>query len=784
MKKSLRYIVAGIVVLLIGGFVIADTVNQEKQILADGNMENAGVGDWAASNSATLTKETGAVEDGTQILRVAYSDTENPAALQTMLTVGKTYRLTGWARSDGGAVPRVLTPAAGITWTGTNSTDWQYFDITGTTGYTSINLRSTTAGAGYTEWDDILVTEYTPPIANAEDELLADGDMEEDGTDIPFMKKFDLTQAANITADSGAITGALTYTCAGAEFDGTNDYVTYTVPTTLFSTNPSISIVMEFTPDFDYDADNLYFLCSSTANHEYDLYKWNNAGNNTLSVTLGDTAIADIPSATYSAYWKVNERNVLVVSGNGTLTNAWLNGTQILTNDNTAWVAKSPTGFYVGAYNDGTFKFDGEIHAVSIYSGLLDGTDATNLYNSVDTSDWTATTSACLTKQLGAAESGSQVLRVAWGGESWPKAQQSVFDSGTTYRATGWARSDGTATPQVMVNTGQIFWTGVNTHTNWQYFDEIETPNGTLLYLLATINEASSVEFDDVLITEYTPPMVNDYSQMIVDGDMELAGVTNWSVVHAVRTKEAGAADDGAQVIRVTATADAGTRYPQISQTLLTVGETYRIMGRVRSDGTETPWVFNSPGTLWTGTTSTDWQYFDVVYEATNAQLSFVFALTGPAGTEYVEWDDIFVTLVEPQYNYYGQLLVDGDMEAGDTSAWTAVSNAILSKESTDPQSGSLSMRIAYDDTSLPFAKQTILTAGQEYRVTGWARGDGTAAPYLGDGTTALWSGTNSASWQAFDETFTAINTDLRFRSDATASNYVEFDGVVLTRTD
>jgi hypothetical protein len=44
-------------------------------------------------------------------------------------------------------------------WTGTNSTSWQYFDITAPAVLSAVGLRDATAGAGYVEFDDIFVTE-------------------------------------------------------------------------------------------------------------------------------------------------------------------------------------------------------------------------------------------------------------------------------------------------------------------------------------------------------------------------------------------------------------------------------------------------------------------------------------------------------------------------------------------------------------------------------------------------------------------------------------------------
>ncbi len=783
MKKSLRHILIGAVVIMLGtlsALVIADTVNQEKQLLADGDSEKVGTADWTVIGVAA-TKETGKVDDGEQVLRLT-RNASTAIAYQSILTVGEEYRVTGWARGDGASVPIIFQPMGfgNDVWTGTSSTDWQYFDVSFTaSGSADFVLYGGASLTYYTEWDDILVTEYTPPIVNNEDELLVDGDMDEDGTDIPFMKKFDLTQAANITADSGSITGALTYTCAGADFDGTNDYVTYTIPSTLFSTSPEISIVMEFTPDFAYDDNAVTTLYSSTSN-DYRVYKNNNAGNNVLGIVLKNTLVEEIASATYSAYWNQNARNVLVVSGTTGDTDVWLNGTQILTNDAAPWVpAGANVSLFVGSAEGGTQRFDGEIHAISIYSGLLDGTDATNLYNSVDTSDWTVGNSACVTKQSGGAEDEKQIIRIANTTANPYAYQGTTLTVGKTYRVTGWVRSDGNVLPKFATGITTI-WTGT-TSTDWQYFDQTFTADHAWAVLSAPTSTAEQyAEFDDVLVTEYTPPMVNDYSQLLVDGDMEIAGVGDWVAgASAALTKVTDAAESGTQIMKIAYT---DTMRPYASQTLTTAGTTYRATGWTRSDGAALPRFSDSGLTTWTGTTSTDWQYFDVTYlaAATNPRLISVTSIAG-----YTEWDDVFITQTEPQYNHYGQILVDGDMEAADATAYTVGSSATLSKESADPHSGSLNLKIAYNGLTNPNAYQTILTVGQEYRLTGWARGDSTAVPSIYDGgLVELWTGTNSSSWQNFDETFTAANTTLNFYAIIGAAGYTEFDDVILTRTD
>lgn len=126
-------------------------------MLADWRMEEAGVASWTVGNAATLTKEPGAPDGhGLQVLRVAHNGVADPNANQAAIAaIGWTYRITGRARGDGTAVPRILF-GAGVIWTGTNSTAWQSFDFEVTSGVNGIMaLESQIAGAGYTEWDNV-----------------------------------------------------------------------------------------------------------------------------------------------------------------------------------------------------------------------------------------------------------------------------------------------------------------------------------------------------------------------------------------------------------------------------------------------------------------------------------------------------------------------------------------------------------------------------------------------------------------------------------------------------
>jgi len=133
----------------------------------DLDMEESGTSVWTVGNNATLSKQTGTPHEGTQVLRVAYNGTNNPYAYQNdWFVLYNKYQITGWARGDGTAYPRVQCGEHTI-WTGTVSSVWQEIDITVLVGEDvndddRIRLISLCTGSGYCEFDDfeILQIEY------------------------------------------------------------------------------------------------------------------------------------------------------------------------------------------------------------------------------------------------------------------------------------------------------------------------------------------------------------------------------------------------------------------------------------------------------------------------------------------------------------------------------------------------------------------------------------------------------------------------------------------------
>ena len=84
-------------------------------------------------------------------------------AATSVMVVGCTYYLEGWARGTGNGAYPVLFSGADTVWTGTDSTEWQHFIIPAHVAtdtqfnFYGVNLSA----AGTVHWDDVVLTEVT-----------------------------------------------------------------------------------------------------------------------------------------------------------------------------------------------------------------------------------------------------------------------------------------------------------------------------------------------------------------------------------------------------------------------------------------------------------------------------------------------------------------------------------------------------------------------------------------------------------------------------------------------
>lgn len=125
-------------------------------LLVDGDCEAVGVSAWIIGN-ATATKQTTDPYKGVRNIRVVKTASSGYLN-QTVVVIGKTYRLTGVARSyNGNGEPWVYNGA--WIWDGGTSTVWHPMDITFVAGTLSTYFYTRLGGAGSgVEWDDLYLS--------------------------------------------------------------------------------------------------------------------------------------------------------------------------------------------------------------------------------------------------------------------------------------------------------------------------------------------------------------------------------------------------------------------------------------------------------------------------------------------------------------------------------------------------------------------------------------------------------------------------------------------------
>jgi hypothetical protein len=184
------------------------------------------------------------------------------------------------------------------------------------------------------------------------------------------------TSVKSVSDNGGTITGA-TIDNGSAKFTTTSDAISY--PSDFIYEKTELTFVIRFTPTFDTDADQVYVIFEADSD-DYELRKKQNSGSNELRLRLGGALIADIAEATYSPYWKVDEENLIVISGATGDTSVWLNNNLILDGDASAWSPVTPTTFYIGNNNALGTGFDGRFHEFYIMDSVVTSEEAKDIF--------------------------------------------------------------------------------------------------------------------------------------------------------------------------------------------------------------------------------------------------------------------------------------------------------------------------------------------------------------------------------------------------------------------
>lgn len=202
----------------------------------------------------------------------------------------------------------------------------------------------------------------------------------------------------------------------------------------------------------------------------------------------------------------------------------------------------------------------------------------------------------------------------------------------------------------------------------------------------------------------------------IADGNMEKAGMSDWSTPYSTTLTKENDPYAGSQCLRV---AYNGVNNPTARQALL-IGDNYRIRGRVRSDGVAVPYVeADGTGIDWTGTTSTAWQEFDFICPNGASWLNLTAIISGSG---YCEFDSV---VAQEIYRYYNGPL-----------------------------------NLVKDDS---------------YVFKGRVYGDGVNKPQIYNGDLLLWEGQSTAAWQLFEVHFWPVDPELSLTIDGLAG-YARWD--------
>lgn len=356
---------------------------------------------------------------------------------------------------------------------------------------------------------------------------------------------------------------------------------------------------------------------------------------------------------------------------------------------------------------------------------------------------WQSENNGLLTKSTADPYEGLKAIRTEYTDTNNPSVMQAgILTVGKAYRITGWARGDGSNAPRIRDRV-TIYWLGTSS-TAWQLVDLVVVAGNADFLAQSVASSTAWAEFDLLSVKEI---------------DLTAWGV--WRSADLSKIPEERTGGSGSLSLRV---AYGGTSQPAAKQDLTTAGKQYRITGWARGDGTFAPQLQGSGvGLLWAGSSSTTWQYFDVTFNAVGVSI-YLYSVASAAG--WADFDDVTT-------------------EEMDLTAWTPINDAELWKYPGGPGALGLLLQVDHDGTSFPYARQQILTVGTEYRMRGWARGDGAngkprALLGLTTGRT-VWDGTTSTDWQYFDITGIAVDEYIGLQNNATAAGFAQFDNVLIT---
>ena len=344
----------------------------------------------------------------------------------------------------------------------------------------------------------------------------------------------------------------------------------------------------------------------------------------------------DVDTELFGTQEPVGSTNPIVIGGDaanyytGTITKVRIYNSLLVEADHDVYYAGTQTSFMdspwavwrcdtIGDSEPGT--------AISLIDGDLsvDGYGAEELTDGdmedVGTASYTST-NAVLSKRTTAPApyEGLQWMKIVDNGAS-ARATHNPVTVGVSYRCTGAANGDATASPQLYDgNSGILLWGGTSS-TSWQAYDFAYVATKVDLWLWVINGGIGDfVGFDGMSLR----PIVNPY--WTVDAATTFA--------YKVTTTPY---KTNTQALRIKNTSATG--YAKISPDPLTVGVYYKLKTPMRSDGTATMKIVNGSVDIWTdASASATWVENEITFQATDTDLLFY---KNSAGGEYVDLGNV-----------------------------------------------------------------------------------------------------------------------------------------------
>ncbi|MEP7167548.1 MAG: LamG-like jellyroll fold domain-containing protein [Candidatus Woesebacteria bacterium] len=458
--------------------ILASSSFTMPELLTDGNMESALTSSWAVVNAAGLTKQTPVdPHGGTRVLRVTRTTTTNASAGQTVMTVGKTYRIQGYVRSDGSALPIVRDNGTAI-FTGTNSTSYQFFDIIRIAAATQIQFGTSTINTGeYVEFDDVSVTEVDPLIARPGNGVVR-----------------------------GTATGANGHLATAYTFDGVDDEVNlYSADlNSVFNQSEGTAIVwakVSSAAVWTDGASHYITLYRADVNNKVELFK--TTTNNQLTIRYVANNV--VSGANFTASPTDWFQTAITWSKTSDQVKVYFNGAQ---QGSTAtglgtWVGNLNSGTTVAgaSSNAGLLPWSGMINDVRLYNRALSASEVLALYTG------TVTTRDTTTTYLGSA--GSAKLVVAADQQALFTQSVNVGDT-NSYNLVAFARTDGSAVTSgdlsLYVNGANISTTYTSVGSGWYKLSGTVTGVASAVDYGVQIVSGKTVYLDNFSLNNYPSP--------------------------------------------------------------------------------------------------------------------------------------------------------------------------------------------------------------------------------------------------------------------------------------